>query len=73
LGVAKVDVLDVLNAIFYLLSTGRQCAVVPKDLSPKSTAHNYFGSWDWDGMLDRMDGFLGSRHSRAAGRSLSTL
>jgi len=30
--------------------------------------HNYFGSWDWDGMLERMDGFLGSRRSRAAGQ-----
>jgi len=64
---------DVLNAIFYLLSTGRQCVVVPKDLSPKSSAHNYFGPWDWDGMLERMDGFLGSRHSHAVGRCLSTL
>jgi hypothetical protein len=48
---------DVLNAIFYLLSTGRQCAVVAKDLSAKSLANNYFGSRDWNGMLERMDGF----------------
>jgi transposase len=50
----SVDVREVLNAIFYVLSTGCQWKAMPKDLPPKSTAHFYFMLWDWDGTLDRI-------------------
>src|ERR1700734_887041 len=50
----EVDVREVLNAIFYVLSTGCQWAALPKDLPPKSTAHLYFMLWDWDGTLERI-------------------
>ncbi len=40
---------EVLNAIFYVLSTGCQWKALPKDLPPKSTVHFYFVLWDWDG------------------------
>src|SRR5450631_1902201 len=43
----SVDVREVLNAIFYVLSTGCQWKAMPKDLPPKSTAHCYFMLWDW--------------------------
>ena len=49
-----VDVREVLNAIFYVLSTGCQWLALPKDLPPKSTAHHYFMLWDWDGTLERI-------------------
>jgi transposase len=49
-----VDVREVLNAIFYVLSTGCQWKALPKDLPPKSTAHFYFMLWDWDGTLERI-------------------
>ena len=45
---------EVLNAIFYVLSTGCQWKALPKDLPPKSTAHYYFMLWDWDGTLERI-------------------
>jgi len=38
----EVNVREVLNAIFYVLSTGCQWQALPKDLPPKSTAHSYF-------------------------------
>lgn len=50
----EVNVREVLNAIFYVLSTGCQWKALPKDLPPKSTAHNYFTLWDWDGTLERI-------------------
>src|SRR5450631_1986525 len=43
----SVDVREVLNAIFYVLSTGCQWKALPKDLPPKSTAHFYLMLWDW--------------------------
>ncbi len=50
----EVNVREVLNAIFYVLSTGCQWAALPKDLPPKSTAHYYFMLWEWDGTLERL-------------------
>jgi transposase len=50
----EVNVREVLNAIFYVLSTGCQWQALPKDLPPKSTAHYYFMLWEWDGTLERL-------------------
>jgi transposase len=50
----EIDLREVLNAIFYVLSTGCQWAALPKDLPPKSTAHLYFSLWDYDGTLQRI-------------------
>ena len=50
----SVNVREVLNGIFYVLSTGCQWQALPKDLPPKSTAHHYFMLWDWDGTLERI-------------------
>src|SRR5437870_4711226 len=69
----EVNVREVLNAIFYVLSTGCQCQALPKDLPPKSTAHSYFMLRDWDGTPERIHQALyietrgrGCRAARAA-------
>src|SRR6185437_14578006 len=49
-----VNLREVLNAIFYVLSTGCQWQALPKDLPPKSTAHHYFMLWEWNGTLERL-------------------
>src|SRR5262245_38973082 len=38
----------------YILSTGCQWRAIPKDLPPRSTLHDYFDLWSWDGTLDRI-------------------
>jgi transposase len=50
----EVNVREVVNAIFYVLSTGCQWQALPKDLPAKSTAHHYFMLWEWDGTLERL-------------------
>ena len=50
----SVDVREVLNGIFYVLSTGCQWEALPKDLPPKSTVYDYFDLWEWDGTLQRI-------------------
>ena len=50
----SVDVREVLNGIFYVLSTGCQWTALPKDLPPKSTVYDYFDLWEWDGTLARI-------------------
>ena len=49
-----VNVREVLNGIFYVLSTGCQWRAVPKDLPPQSTIRDYLDLWDWDGTLERI-------------------
>ena len=49
-----VNVKEVLNSIFYVLATGCQWSALPKDLAPKSTAHDYFIMLDRSGALSRI-------------------
>src|SRR5262249_15491707 len=49
-----IDVREILNGIFYVLSTGCQWQALPKDLPPKSTVWAYFDLWTWDGTLERI-------------------
>ncbi len=66
-----VDVREVLNAIFYVLSTGCQWPALPKDLPPKSTAYDYFDLWEWDGTLERIHHALYVAVREWAGREAS--
>ena len=50
----SVDVREVLNGIFYVLSTGCQWNALPKDLPAKSTVYDYLDLWSWDGTLARV-------------------
>ena len=49
-----VDERAIANALMYILSTGCQWRALPKDLPPRSTVHDYFDLWSWDGTLDRI-------------------
>ncbi len=42
----SVDVREVINAIFYVLSTGCQWNAIPSDLPPRSTAWDYLDLWE---------------------------
>ena len=50
----EVDVREVLNGVMYVLSTGCQWRYIPKDLPPRSTVHEYFQRWQYDGTLGRI-------------------
>jgi transposase len=67
----KVDVREVLNGIFYVLSTGWQWEAMPKDLPPKSTVHDYRDLWEWDGTLERIHHALYVSCREQAGREAS--
>ena len=67
----EIDVREVLNAIFYVLSTGCQWQALPKDLPPKSTVHNYFMLWEWDGTLERIHHVLYIESREHEGRDAS--
>lgn len=44
-----VDLRSVLNAIFYILTTGCQWRALPRDFPPRSTVQGYFYRWRDDG------------------------
>jgi putative transposase len=54
----KVDMRLILNTIFYITKSGCQWAMLPKDLSKKSTTYDYFGAWKkngtWQSMMDAL-------------------
>jgi transposase len=66
-----VNMREVLNGIFYVLSTGCQWSALPKDLPPKSTVHDYFILLDRTGALARMHEALYVAVREAAGREAS--
>jgi transposase len=49
-----INVREVVNAIFYVLSTGCQWHPPPKDFPARCTVHEYFKLWEWDGTLERI-------------------
>jgi transposase len=67
----SVDIREVLNAIFYVLSTGCQWNALPSDLPPKSTVYDYLDLWDWDGTLERIHHALYVEARELAGREAS--
>jgi transposase len=67
----SVNVREVLNGIFYVLSTGCQWEALPKDLPPKSTVWDYLDLWNWDGTLERIHHELYVSCREQAGREAS--
>ena len=67
----EVDEREVVNGIMYVLSTGCQWRAIPKDLPPRSTVHDYFCLWQWDGTLDRIHHALYVQCREQAGRGAS--
>ena len=66
-----VNIREVLNGIFYVLSTGCQWNAIPKDLPPKSTIYDYLDLWDWNGTLERIHHALYVAAREKAGREAS--
>ena len=67
----EVSVREVLNAIFYVLSTGCQWRALPKDFPPKTTVYDYLDLWSWDGTLARIHHALYVQARARAGREAS--
>jgi transposase len=70
-GQRRVDLREVLNAVFYVLGTGCQWRALPKDLPPRSTVHDYFVRWQCDGTLCRLHHALYEQARERAGQEAS--
>jgi len=67
-GRPSADLRAVLNAILYLVRTGCQWRLLPKDFPPWSTVHTWYRRWRTDGTWERLNEALRQQVRRRAGR-----
>jgi putative transposase len=67
----EVEMREVLNALFYLNRSGCQWDMLPHDLPPKSTVHDYFKQWRSDGTWQTILDALRQKVRVAAGKEPS--
>ena len=67
----SVSLREVVNGLMYVLSTGCQWRAIPKDLPPRSTVHDYFTLWTYDGTLKRIHHALYQRCRAQSNRAAS--
>jgi putative transposase len=63
------DLRAVLNAIFYLLRTGCQWRLLPRELPPWGTVYHYFQAWQNAGVWVHLHRVLYEQARRDAGRA----
>jgi putative transposase len=68
MGRPPADLREVLNAILYLVRTGCQWRLLPKDFPPWSTVHTWYRRWRTDGTWERINEALRRRARRQQGR-----
>lgn len=64
----KTKVVEVLNAIFYLLRSGCAWRMLPHDLPPWQTVYTYFRQWQKDGTWKRIHDALHQECRQQDGR-----
>jgi putative transposase len=71
MGRPPADLREVANGILYLLRTGCQWRLLPKDFPPWSTVHTWYRRWRRDGTWERIHEALRQEVRRRAGRDPS--
>jgi putative transposase len=59
---------EILNAVFYVLKTGCQWRMLPRDFPPWKTVFHYFRAWRIDGTWERMNRAMRRRLREHLGR-----
>jgi transposase len=70
-GRPPADLREVANAVLYLVRTGCQWRMLPKDFPPWSTVHTWYRRWRTDGTWERINEALRPQARRQAGRQPS--
>src|SRR5438105_7019726 len=71
MGRPPADLREVLNGILYLVRSGCQWRLLPKDFPPWSTVHTWYRRWRQDGTWERIHEALRRQVRQAAGRDPS--
>src|SRR5262245_35235179 len=70
-GRPPADLREVVNAILFLVRTGCQWRMLPRDFPPWSTVHTWYRRWRKDGTWERVNEALRQQARRRAGRDPS--
>ncbi len=65
----RINMREVVNGIFYLLKTGCQWRMLPKDFPKWKTVNDYFAKWRKDGTWQRLNDALREQVRMASGRN----
>lgn len=66
----RVNLREVVNAIFYVLRTGCQWDYLPHDFPPPDTVYGYFRQWKNDGTWGQVNDTLRGKVRQAAGKAV---
>ena len=67
-GRPRTDLQAVFNAILYLVKTGAQWRLLPKNFPPWQTVYHHFRQWSRSGLLARLNHRLRAKVRRAVGK-----
>jgi len=67
----KHSLRDIMNALFYLIKTGCQWRMLPRNFAPWNTVYFYFRKWKYEGLIEEVHDVLRSHVRRKAGRQES--
>ncbi len=67
----RINMREVVKGIFYLLKTGCQWRMLPKDFPQWKTVNDYYSKWRKDGTWQRIHDALREQVRRAEGRDTS--
>jgi transposase len=67
----EVDLREVINAILYVLRTGCQWRMLPRDFPPRSTVQRYFYAWRDEGIWQDINHYLVMATREQEGREAS--
>lgn len=70
-GRPPADLREVVNAVLYLVRTGCQWRMLPRDFPPWSTVHTWYRRWRQDGTWEKINEALRQQARRKAGRDPS--
>ena len=59
---------EILSAVFYVLGSGRQWRMLPREFPPRKTVFHYFRAWRIDGTWERMNRAMRTRLRKRLGR-----
>jgi len=60
----------IVNAIFYVIKTGIQWRMLPKDFPPWQTVYDYFSQWKRYGVWDEALKLINQIHRKKKGKNL---
>ncbi len=67
----EVNMRDIINGIFYLTRSGCSWRMLPHDLPPWGTVHDYYRKWRLDGIWTRIHDALREHVRQTEGREAS--